>query len=136
MNPNQTSSNSNNPHEFHLELRNTFLALSFYEKNEDGDQQLKFDPPVYQTRYAAVNSVISMEEWIPHIKKVVVFPWITLNAILVHIKCNFTQFWAADHFFVIFDIVLIWDIFTKKKNISTEFSQIFGSQDIYCSFLY
>lgn len=95
MNPNQTSSNSDNPHEFHLELRNTFLALSYYEKNEDGDQQLKFDPPVYQTRYAAVNSVLTMDEWIPHIKKVVIFSWNTLNAIFVHIKCNFMQFWAA-----------------------------------------
>lgn len=115
MNPNQTPSNPNNPHEFHLELRNTFLALSFYEKNEDGDQQLKFDPPVYQTRYAAVNSVISMEEWIPHIKKVVVFPWITLNAILVHIKCNFTQFWAANHFFCYFRYSIDMGHFHKKK---------------------
>lgn len=115
MNPNQTSSNSNHPHEFHLELRNTFLALSYYEKNEDGDQQLKFDPPVYQTRYAAVNSVISMEEWIPHIKKVVIFSWITFNAILVHIKGNFMQFWTADHVFVIFDKELIWNIRTRKN---------------------
>lgn len=70
MDPKQTPPTSDSPHEFHLELRDSFRSLSFYEKNEDDGISLKFDPPVYQTRYAAVNSIISMQEWIPHIKKV------------------------------------------------------------------
>lgn len=71
MDPKQTPPTPDNPHEFHLELRDSFKSLSFYEKNEDGELSLKFDPPVYQTRYAAVNSIISMQEWIPHVKKVI-----------------------------------------------------------------
>lgn len=56
--------------EINLELLDTFRSLSSYIKDENGEKQLKFDPPVYQARYSAINAILSMKEWIPHIKKV------------------------------------------------------------------
>lgn len=58
-------------YEFNLELRDTARSLSFYHTDENGEKQLKFDPPVYQARYSAINSILTMTEWIPHIKKVI-----------------------------------------------------------------
>lgn len=63
-------SNSKNKFEFNLELDDTMRSLSFYVKDENDVKQLKFDPPVYQSRYSAINNILSIKEWIPHIKKV------------------------------------------------------------------
>lgn len=57
-------------YEFKLNLQDTLRSVSFYQTDENGEKQLKFDPPVYQARYSAINSILSVEEWIPHIKKV------------------------------------------------------------------
>lgn len=71
MDSNQSLDNQKHPFEFDFQLRDLCRSLSYYAKNDDGELQLKFDPPVFQARYAAINSILSMQELIPHIKKVV-----------------------------------------------------------------
>lgn len=63
-------SDETSKYEFNLELSGTVRSLSFYHIDENGEKQLKFDPPVYQARYSAINCILTMKEWIPHIKKV------------------------------------------------------------------
>lgn len=64
-------SNQINEFEFTLELQDACRSLSFYQTDDENDEkQLKFDPPVYQARYSAINTILSIKEWIPHIKKV------------------------------------------------------------------
>lgn len=65
------ASNSNPIYEFDLILPDVLRSLSFYKDDENGEKQLRFDPPVYQARYSAVLSVLSKTDWVPHIKKVV-----------------------------------------------------------------
>lgn len=60
-----------NEFEFNLELPDVLRSLSYFITDENGERQLKFDPPVYQARYSAINCILSKKEWIPHIKKVV-----------------------------------------------------------------
>lgn len=57
--------------EFDLDLPDVLRSLSFHCIDENGEKQLRFDPPVYQARYSAVLSVLSKTDWIPHIKKVI-----------------------------------------------------------------
>ena len=65
------ASSSNQCFEFELDLPDALRSLSFYGTDENGEKQLRFDPPVYQARYSAVLSVISKDAWAPHIKKVI-----------------------------------------------------------------
>lgn len=62
---------ANRNFEFTLDLPDVLRSLSFYQTDENGEKQLRFDPPVYQARYSAVLSLLSKSDWIPHIKKVV-----------------------------------------------------------------
>lgn len=64
-------SNQINEFEFKLELQDACRSLSFYQTDENDEKQLKFDPPVYQARYSAINAILTIKEWIPHIKKVI-----------------------------------------------------------------
>lgn len=64
-------SSKRSENEFHLELHDVCRSLSYYETDENGEKQLKFDPPVYQSRYSAINSILTVKQWIPHIKKVI-----------------------------------------------------------------
>lgn len=57
-------------YEFEFDLPDALRSLSFYVNDEDGQQQLRFDPPVYQARYSAISSILDKQKWIPHIKKV------------------------------------------------------------------
>lgn len=57
-------------YEFKLDLPDALRSLSFYATDEDKQQQLRFDPPVYQARYSAISSIIDKKQWILHIKKV------------------------------------------------------------------
>lgn len=59
-----------NEFQFELNLHDVFRSLSYYVPDEEGVQQLKFDPPVYQSRYSVIVSILKKKEWIPHIKKV------------------------------------------------------------------
>lgn len=63
-------SNQSSENEFHLELRDVSRSLSYYFTDENGEKQLRFDPPVYQSRYSAINSILTVKQWVPHIKKV------------------------------------------------------------------
>ncbi|XP_055311458.1 small RNA 2'-O-methyltransferase [Sitodiplosis mosellana] len=77
-------SNQISEYEFNLDLRDTFRSLSYYHTDEEGgDKQLKFDPPVYQARYSAINSILTMKEWIPHIKKVTEFGCADMSLVLL-----------------------------------------------------
>lgn len=64
------ASNSSQTFEFDLDLPDVLRSISFYATDENGEKQLKFDPPVYQARYSAVSSILSKSDWAPHIKKV------------------------------------------------------------------
>lgn len=63
-------SNGSNDHEFVLDLPDALRSLAFFVTDEDGVKQLRFDPPVYQARYSAINTILKKKQWIPHIKKV------------------------------------------------------------------
>lgn len=65
------ASNSTQSFEFDLDLPDVLRSLSFYSTDENGEKQLKFDPPVYQARYSAVSSILSKADWAAHIKKVI-----------------------------------------------------------------
>lgn len=64
------ASNSSQTYQFDLNLPDVLRSLSFYCTDENGEKQLRFDPPVYQARYSAVLSVLSKTDWAPHFKKV------------------------------------------------------------------
>lgn len=55
---------------FELELKDVFRSLASYSTNEEGQRQLRFDPPVYTQRYSTVLSILSHEPWKDEIKKV------------------------------------------------------------------
>lgn len=57
-------------HHFELELNNVFRSLAGYSTNENGEKQLRFDPPVYTQRYSTVLNILSHERWKDEIKKV------------------------------------------------------------------
>lgn len=85
--------------QFDLDLPDVIRSLSFYCTDENGEKQLRFDPPVYQARYSAVISVLSKTDWIPHIKKVNfernLSIWLTFEIGKKKLKC-----------FLIFDLKL------------------------------
>lgn len=55
----------------HIPLHGVCKAKTYYGLNEKNERQIKFEPPVYQQRYAAVLSVIGNEKWKNQMKKVV-----------------------------------------------------------------
>lgn len=58
-------------YEFYLELPDAMKSISYYvTDDETNEQNLKFQPPVFQTRYDAVKCILGKPEWTPHIKKV------------------------------------------------------------------
>ncbi|XP_031639577.1 small RNA 2'-O-methyltransferase [Contarinia nasturtii] len=76
---------SNEISEFQIDLTlsDIFRSLSYYVTDEDGVQQLRFDPPVYQSRYSVVTSILKKKEWIPHIKKVTEFGCADMNLVML-----------------------------------------------------
>lgn len=79
-------SNQINGFEFNLKLSDVIKSLSFYHTDDEGgDKQLRFDPPVYQARYSAINAILTMKQWIPHIKKVLRKSNATFEAIRIGI---------------------------------------------------
>lgn len=56
--------------EFTMELPELIRSTSLYGIDDDGNKQLKFDPPVYRCRYSAVNTILSLPRWCDHVKKV------------------------------------------------------------------
>lgn len=65
------ASTSSQTLEIDLDLPDVLRSLSFYSTDENGERQLRFDPPVYQARYSAISSILSKNDWAPHIKKVI-----------------------------------------------------------------
>lgn len=51
---------------FELDIESEFRAISFY----DSEQQIRFDPPVYEQRYSAVIRILELERWTKYLKKV------------------------------------------------------------------
>lgn len=56
--------------EIEIELGPVFKSIAFYDKTDDGQSQLKFDPPVYQQRYSTVLNILKNPKWCEHLKKV------------------------------------------------------------------
>lgn len=61
-----------------LELKGVFRSLARYSTNENGEKQLRFDPPVYTQRYSTVLSILKHEQWKDKIKKVSSLTWTIL----------------------------------------------------------
>lgn len=55
---------------FELTLNDVFKSNAFYSQNECGEEQLRFDPPVYQQRYSTVLNILQLNQWKNQIKKV------------------------------------------------------------------
>lgn len=51
-------------------MDNVFKSLARYDTDENGQQQLRFDPPVYQQRYSAVLNILRHNKWKSQMKKV------------------------------------------------------------------
>lgn len=65
------NSNGSDEYEFKMDLSGALRSLAFYAVNDEtGKKHLRFDPPIYQARYSAINCILTQKQWIPHIKKV------------------------------------------------------------------
>lgn len=56
-----------------IPLNGVCKAKTYYGLDENGERQIKFEPPAYQQRYAAVLSILSNEKWKEQMKKVILF---------------------------------------------------------------
>lgn len=56
-----------------IDLGEVFKADAYYEKGADGNDQLKFEPPVYQQRYSMVLNILKNPKWTHLVKKVCCF---------------------------------------------------------------
>lgn len=71
MQANQNSKMSK--YQFNFQIRDMLLSLGFYQIDENGEKQLRFDPAVYLSRYSAVSCILNMCEWRDEIKKAILF---------------------------------------------------------------
>lgn len=70
---NQPESESETDFEFKMDLPDLVRSIAFYSLDENGKNQLRFDPPVYRCRYSAVYNILSLPMWCDQIKKVRMF---------------------------------------------------------------
>lgn len=56
-------------YEFQLKL-DTIKSLSFYRIDDTGNKRIDFDSKVYIVRYATVNAILAMPQWLDQVKKV------------------------------------------------------------------
>lgn len=57
-------------YDFQLPLENFYKSIAYYEKDENGEEQLRFEPPVYQQRYSTVLNILKHPKWESEISKV------------------------------------------------------------------
>lgn len=53
-----------------IPLNGSCKGKTYYGLNENGNRQIKFEPPAYQQRYSAVLSILSNDKWKKQMKKV------------------------------------------------------------------
>lgn len=69
-NQNELESECETDFEFDMNLPDMVRSIAYYSLDEDGKNQLRFDPPVYRCRYSAVFAILSLPMWCDQIKKV------------------------------------------------------------------
>lgn len=57
-------------YDFELTLEDFCRSNAFYAKDENGEEHIKFDPPVYQQRYSTVINILKHSKWESQISKV------------------------------------------------------------------
>lgn len=57
-------------HHFDLTLNDVFRSLAHYSTDQDGNKQLRFNPPVYTQRYSSVLNILKHDRFKDEIKKV------------------------------------------------------------------
>lgn len=67
---NEPESECKSTFEFDMDLSDMVRSIAYYSLDEDGKNQLHFDPPVYRCRYSAIFAILSLPMWCDQIKKV------------------------------------------------------------------
>lgn len=67
---NEPASECETDFEFDMDLPELIRSIAYYSLDEDGKNQLRFDPPVYRCRYSAVYAILSLPMWCDQMKKV------------------------------------------------------------------